>query len=105
MSEAEQRRATVLHFRRGTVAPARKFVPLAKTLELYSSSYPKRDHMLMLVESWLFAAQQHGVLERSPEYIAALSRAITALRLSTTVPEAIALLRRQESSAFRALVP
>jgi len=105
MSEAEHRSATVFHFRRRTVAPARKFVPLARTLELYSSLYPKRDHMLMSGESWLFAAQQHGVLERSPEYIAALSRAISALRLSTTVSEAIALLRRQESWAFRALVP
>ena len=97
MSEAPPSSATILKFRRRNVAPAR-FVPLAKTIELYASLYPKPSQLLLVVESWLFAARREGLVERSPEYIAALKRAMTALRLSSTVEEAIALLRSQESA-------
>jgi hypothetical protein len=102
MSEAPQSTATILKFWRRPIAPARSFVPLAKTLELYSPLYPTTYKMILLVESWLFAAQRDGMGVRNPEYIAALRRATTALRLSKTVEEAIAVLRAQEARSASA---
>jgi len=96
MSEASQRTATILPFRR-SAAPAHRPVRMARTIELYAALYPTPDRMVLLVESWMFAAQRDGTAVRSPEYMTALRRAITALRFSNSVAEAIGLLRSQEA--------
>jgi hypothetical protein len=57
--------------------------------------------MVLLVESWLFAAQRDGMTVRRPEYILALRRVITVLRFSKTITEAVALLRKQELELAR----
>ena len=88
--------ATILRFRK-KVVPEKNPLRIARTIELYSELYPTPDKMVLLVESWLFAAQRDGMQLRNPEYIKALRRAITALRFSNTVAQAIALLRSQET--------
>jgi hypothetical protein len=70
---------------------------MARTIELYASLYATPHQMVLLVESWLFAAQRDGMTVRRPEYVLALKRVITVLRFSKTVAEAVALLRRQEA--------
>ena len=98
MTEPVLRTATILPFRKKVAlrtAPA----GMATTIELYSALYPTTCRMVLLVESWLFAAQHDGMARRNPEYIAALRRAITALRFSDSVAEAVARLRRQETAS------
>jgi hypothetical protein len=97
MPEASQSTATILRFRK-RVAPEKRPVRMARTIELYSALYPTPQQMTLLVENWLFAAQRDDMAQRRPDYIAALRRAITALRFSDTVAEAIALLARQEAA-------
>jgi hypothetical protein len=101
MSDALQSSATILKFRRRNVAPPTSFVPLAKTLELYSSVYQTPAQLLLVVESWGFAARREGTAERNPQYMAALKRARTAVRSSKTVADAITLLRSQEAVLSR----
>jgi hypothetical protein len=96
------RTATILPFRRNgksAAATQQKPVLMASTIELYSTLYPTPSQMLLLVDSWLFAAQRDGMAARRPEYVAALRRTITALRFSDTLSEAIAFLRKQEAAA------
>jgi hypothetical protein len=100
MSEASPRSATILRFRKKAV-PERAPVRMARTIELYATLYPTPHKMVLLVEGWLFAAQRDGMSMRNPEYVAALRRAITALRFSNTVAQAIALLRSQEAGFAR----
>jgi hypothetical protein len=98
MSEAAQRTATILRFPKKVVQEKRP-IGMATTIELYSALYPTPCKMVLLVESWLFAAQRDRVALRNPEYVAALRRAITALRFSDTVAEAVARLRRHEAAS------
>jgi hypothetical protein len=100
MSEALQSTATILKFPKRNVPPVR-FVPLAKTIELYASLYPTPSQLLLVVESWGFAARREGIAERNPQYMAALKRARSAVRSSKTVAEAITLLRSQEAALSR----
>ena len=95
------RTATILPFRRRVVHEIRTPVLMARTIELYADLYPTPYKMLLLVESWLFAAQRDGMAVRRPEYLAALRRTITVLRFSNSVTEAIALLRRREAALTR----
>ena len=88
-----------------TVLPLRasqptQMVAMARTLELYSKSFPTRHRLLMLLETWLFAAERDGVSERQPGYAEALKRAIHTLETSPTVDDAIARLRSQEASLW-----
>jgi len=89
--------ATVLPLR--AKQPA-QMVAMARTLELYSKSFPTRHRLLMLVETWLFAAERDGVSERQPGYAEALKRAIHTLETSPTVDDAIARLRAQEAALW-----
>ena len=89
--------ATILPFRKRVAPQDPGPVFMARTIELYASLYPTPHQMVLLVESWLFAAQRDGMTVRRPEYVAALRRAITVLRFSKSVGEAVALLRRQEA--------
>jgi hypothetical protein len=73
---------------------------MARTLELYSKTFTTRHRLLMLMETWLFAAERDGVTDRQPEYADALKRAIRTLETSQSVPEAIARLRAQEASSW-----
>ena len=75
-----------------------KPVAMARTVELYSTTIPTRHGLLMLFQSWLFAAERDGVTLRQPEYAEALKRSINALDVSDSVPEAIAILRVQEAA-------
>jgi len=77
-----------------------QMVAMARTLELYSKSFPTRHRLLMLLETWLFAAERDGVSERQPGYAEALKRAIHSLETSPTVEEAIARLRSQEAALW-----
>jgi hypothetical protein len=70
---------------------------MAQTLELYSKSFPTRQRLMMLLETWLFAAERDGVSERQPGYADALKRAINTLQTSPSVADAIARLRSQEA--------
>lgn len=79
------------------VTPKGVSVALAATLELNSAAFPTHDGMLMLLQTWLVLAERDGVTTRHPEYAEALERAIKAVNASPTVPDAIALLRIQES--------
>jgi hypothetical protein len=110
MSEATNysrpRSATIFQFpqlARGqaTVKP----VAMAPTAELYATTFPTRHGLLMLFESWLFAAERDGVCLRQPQYAEALKRAISALNASDSVPEAIAILRLQETTLARLSSP
>ena len=89
--------ATILPFRRRVTPQTPGPVLMARTIELYAALYPTPHQMVLLVESWLFAAQRDGMTVRRPDYVAALRRVITVLRFSKTLPEAVALLRRQEA--------
>jgi hypothetical protein len=71
---------------------------MAPTVELYSTTFPTRHGLLMLFQSWLFAAERDGVSLRHPGYADALKRAISALSIANSVPEAIAILRVQEAT-------
>jgi hypothetical protein len=73
---------------------------MARTLELYSKTFTTRHRLMMLLETWLFAAERDGVAERQPEYANALKRALGVLESSQSVPEAIARLRAQEASSW-----
>ena len=77
-----------------------QMVAMARTVELYSKSFPTRHRLLMLLETWLFAAERDGVSERQPQYAEALKRAIATLETSPTVPDAIARLRAQEAALW-----
>jgi hypothetical protein len=92
--------AAILHFpphsaTQGTDKP----IPIARTVELYSTMFPTPEQLLTLFGSWLFTAERDGVDLRQPEYAVALKRAITALSNAHSVPEAIAILRVQETTA------
>jgi hypothetical protein len=100
MSEAtpgSRASATILPFRRRVAPQNPGPVLMARTVELYASLYPTPHQMVLLVESWLFAAQRDGMTVRRPEYVSALRRVITVLRFSKTLAEAVAILRRQEA--------
>jgi hypothetical protein len=71
---------------------------MASTIELYAPLYPTPCQMVLLLESWLFAAQRDGMATRSPASIEALARAINALRFCDTVEKGIALLKSEELS-------
>ena len=75
-----------------------KPVAMARTVEIYSTTFPTQHGLLVLFGGWLFAAERDGVSLRQPEYAEALKRAISALSISYSVPEAIAILRVQEST-------
>jgi hypothetical protein len=98
MPEPVPRTATILPFRK-KIAPRKARAGMATTIEVYSALYPTPCRMVLLVESWLFAAQRDGMARRNPEYVAALRRAITALRFSDSVAEAVARLRRHEAGS------
>jgi hypothetical protein len=89
--------ATVLPLR---VRQPAQMVAMARTLELYSKSFPTRHRLLMLLETWLFTAERDGVSERQPGYAEALKRAIHTLETSPTVEDAIARLRSQEAALW-----
>ena len=99
MSEADNAGsgATILPLR--AKQPA-QMVAMARTLELYSKSFPTRHRLLMLLETWLFAAERDGVSERQPGYAEALKRAINTLETSPTVADAIARVRSQEAALW-----
>jgi hypothetical protein len=104
MSEAAAGRrsgATILPFRRRATLQTPGPILMARTIELYGSRYPTPHQMVLLVESWLFAAQRDGMTVRRPDYIAALRRVITVLRFSKSIAEAVALLRKQEAELVR----
>jgi hypothetical protein len=86
--------ATILPLR---AKQAAQTVAMARTLELYSKSFPTRQRLMMLLETWLFAAERDGVSERQPDYADALKRAINTLETSPSVADAIARLRSQEA--------
>lgn len=75
-------------------------VAMARTVELYSKSFPGRHRLQMLIETWLFVAERDGVSERQPRYAQALKRAIHALETSSSVADAIARLRAQEAAPW-----
>ena len=95
--------ATILPFRKRAAAATQHHGPIlmARTIELYASLYPTPHQMVLLVESWLFAAQRDGMTVRRPDYIDALRRVITVLRFSKSIPEAVTLLRKQELELVR----
>jgi hypothetical protein len=98
-SSSRPRRATILRF----PPPGRKQwndkpVAMARTVELYASTFPTRHGLLVLFGSWLFTAERDGLSLRQPQYADALKRAISALSISDSVPEAIAFLRVQEAT-------
>lgn len=105
MSQAtagSQSTATILPFRkRAAASQSHGPILMAKTIELYAPLYPTPHQMVLLVESWLFAAQRDGMTVRRPDYIEALRRVITVLRFSKSIPEAVALLRKQEVELAR----
>jgi len=74
---------------------------MAPTIELYSAFYPTPSQMVLLVESWLFAAERDGMDVRSPEYTAALRRVIGVLRSSDSLAQAIGFLKIDEASLRR----
>ena len=86
--------ATILPFPR---VEQRRFVAMAPTLELYSGTFQTQERMLMWLRTWLFSAERDGVNVRHPGYEEALRRAIRALEVAQSVPNAIALLRSQEA--------
>jgi hypothetical protein len=105
-NSSRPRRATIFQFpllvrEQGNDKP----VAMAPTVELYSKTFPTRHGLLMLFQSWLFAAERDGVSLRQPEYAEALKRAISALNASDSVPEAIAILRLQEATLARLSSP
>ena len=106
MSEAPGTRgehgATILQFPvlGGEQANGRP-VAMAGTVELYAKTFPTRQGVLMLLQTWLFVAERDGVSLRQPEYTKALKRAISAVNVSDSVPAAISLLRLQEAALAR----
>jgi hypothetical protein len=100
MSHAFQGSAAIPRLNNDFVSQ-RQPVRMAPMVELYSGFYPTPSKMLLLVESWLCAAERDGMDARSPEYTAALNRAIRVLRSSNTLVEAIGFLRSQEASLRR----
>ena len=92
--------AIILHFPPlGPTQGRDKPVAIARTVELYSTTYPTPQQLVALFGSWLFTAERDGMDLRQPEYAVALKRAITALSNAHSVPEAIAILRVQETTA------
>ena len=98
-----RRTATILPFPHD-VAPERvtaepkKPVLMARTLEFYAILYPRQIELLMVFRSWLAAAELDGLIERQPEYVDGLKRAITALRLGENIQQAITLVRCEEAA-------
>ena len=101
MDKAEIQRppeaATVLPFPQKS-AHQPKPVHLAGALKQLSIAYPTRQQMLILVNTWLYAAERDGITLRQPEYADAVKRAISALERSQSLAQAITLLRAQEAA-------
>jgi hypothetical protein len=73
-------------------------IGLARALELNAEAFPTRSGMLMLLETWLFIAERDGIAERQQAYAQAVRRAISAVRASGNIKDAIALLKVQEAA-------
>ena len=106
MSKGAQHTASILPFPQKiagenvTLGPG-KPVLMTRTLKLYAMLHPKQIELLMVFRAWLFAAERDDLASRQPEYVDALKRAITALRLGETTHEAITLLRCEEAELIR----
>jgi len=74
---------------------------LAEMLDLNVERYPTKDAMLILLRSWLYAADRDRLATRQRTYVDALATAISALDASQTVVQAVALLRLRAPTSVK----
>jgi hypothetical protein len=61
--------------------------------------------MLTLLHSWLYAAKQHELLDRQPDYVHALRYAIDVMTEASSAEEGIEILRESEPNLWFVVAP